>query len=109
MSEMAQVSADCLEVEHKPLSLGKTVFKLMNTAGKWLSRARFLSHSLRILGWRVSLVVDGYCCDGSELTSLLNMHYVPWRHSFRRMYDLPPTTTTYSAQDVIEENAARLL
>jgi nucleoside-diphosphate-sugar epimerase len=92
MSEMAQVSADCLGVTRKPVLFDKRVFDLMNAAGKWLARARLLPHSLRILGWRVSLVADGYCCDGSALTRLLDMQYMPWKDSFRRMYKLPAAT-----------------
>lgn len=107
MSDMAKVAADCLGVSYMPLFLGKTMFSLVNTAGKWLSGARFLPHALRILGWRVSLVIDGYCCDGSELTQLLGMRYAPWRDSFHRMYELPPPIAGYSVQTSTEAQGIR--
>jgi nucleoside-diphosphate-sugar epimerase len=90
MADMAKVAADCLGVNYKPLPVGKPLFRLMGTAGRVLSGATFLPHSLRILGWRVSLVVNGFCCDGTELTELLDMQYSPWRDSFHRMFEFPP-------------------
>jgi nucleoside-diphosphate-sugar epimerase len=90
MADMARVAADCLGVNYKPLPIVKTLFCLMGSVGRVLSGATFLPHSLRILGWRVSLVVDGFCCDGTELTEMLDMRYSPWRDSFRRMFELPP-------------------
>jgi len=90
MADMAKVAADCLGVHYKPLPVGKPLFRLMGTAGRVLNGATFLPHSLKILGWRVSLVVDGFCCDGTELTELLDMQYSPWGDSFHRMFDSQP-------------------
>lgn len=90
MADMARLAADCLGVNYKPLPVGTPLFRLMGDAGRVLSGTTFLPHSLRILGWRVSLVVNGFCCDGTALTELLEVRYSSWRNSFHRMFELPP-------------------
>jgi len=100
MADMARLTADCLRVNYKPLPVKKALFRLTSVAGEILSGVTFLPHSLRILGWRVSLVVNGYCCDGTELTELLDMPYSPWRDSFHRMFELPPPS--YSVETSTE-------
>jgi nucleoside-diphosphate-sugar epimerase len=86
MGEMAGIAAECLGVAFRPLPIARQLFRPMGVIGSALAGAAFLPHPLRTLGWRVSLVVDGFCCDGSELTRLLGMSYSPWRESFQRMY-----------------------
>jgi hypothetical protein len=50
------------------------------------SQSRVLPHSLRTLAWRLSLLLNGLSCNGSELTLLLGASYKPWRHAFGEMY-----------------------
>jgi len=53
----------------------------------WQSAA--LPHWIKISAWRLSLVLDGLYCDGSELTNLLHFKYQPWREAFGRLYAEP--------------------
>ena len=94
MADMARVAAACLGVNYTPLPTGKVLFRLAGTLGRVLCGATFLPHSLRILGWRVSLVVDGFRCDGAEVTRMLDMRYLPWSDSFHRMFELRPRTAS---------------
>lgn len=89
MAELAEEAANCLGVDYQPLPIGKPLFRLAGGLGRVLSSISFLPHAARILGWRVSLVVDGFSCDGSELTQLLEMKYVPWKAFIRQMYESP--------------------
>jgi nucleoside-diphosphate-sugar epimerase len=98
MADMAQLAADSLGVDYKPLPVGRPLFRFMGAAGTLLSGTPFLPHFLRILGWRVSLVVNGFCCDGTELTQLLRIQYSPWRESFPRMFELDPPIASASSR-----------
>jgi nucleoside-diphosphate-sugar epimerase len=104
MADMASVAADCLGVSYKPLPIGKTLFALMETVGRVLSDATFLPHSLRIFGWRVCLVVDGFCCDGRELTEILHMRYSTWKDSFHRMFEPPPPMPSTPSKHFVRAN-----
>jgi nucleoside-diphosphate-sugar epimerase len=107
MADMARVAATCLGVNYKPLPIGKGLFCLMGTVGRVLCCATFLRHSLRIWGWRVSLVVDGFCCDGTELTAMLDMRYLPWSDSFHRMFELPPPMASTPSKDLVISNPSQ--
>lgn len=106
MAELAEEAANCLGVSYKPLPIGKPLFRLASGLGKLLSAASFLPHAVRILGWRVSLVVDGFCCDGSELTQLLRMEYSPWKQSMRHMYDFPDLDVGFSVEPLVKDEVA---
>ncbi len=96
MAELAEQAAKCLGMPYQPLPIGAPLFRLAGVLGKVLSAVSFLPHAVRILGWRVSLVVDGFCCDGSELTRLLRMEYSPWKESMRRMYEIPEPDSEFA-------------
>jgi nucleoside-diphosphate-sugar epimerase len=106
MAELAEEAANCLGVSYQPLPIGKPLFRLAGRLGKLLSAARFLPHAVRILGWRVSLVVDGFCCDGSELTELLQIEYSPWKRAMRRMYDFPGPDVDFSVEPSVQGRVA---
>jgi nucleoside-diphosphate-sugar epimerase len=106
MAELAEEAADCLGVQYQPLLIEKPLFRLASVIAKLLSAARFLPHAVRILGWRVSLVVDGFCCDGSELTQLLQMKYSPWRESLHRMYELPAPCVEFDIEPSEQDKVA---
>lgn len=72
--------------DHRPIAVPSVAEDLARkVTGAWPVWQR-APYSVMIAAWRASLLLEGLFCDGSELTRLLNMQYVPWREGFERMY-----------------------
>lgn len=86
MGEIAAGVADSIGVAYHPIALPRWVVSGLGAFRGTFWQSPWLPHWIRISAWRISLVTGGFYCDGSELTSLLQMKYQPWREGFRTMY-----------------------
>jgi UDP-glucose 4-epimerase len=86
MGEMAEHAAGLLGIPYSPIALPKNSAALLSPFLGSFWQASFMPHFFQITTWRVSLVLNGFYCDGSPLTNLLGMKYIPWREGFRKMF-----------------------
>jgi UDP-glucose 4-epimerase len=86
MGEIAGQVAQAIGVRHRPIVLPQWLLSCLRAVRSPIWQSAALPHWIKILAWRLSLVLDGLYCDGSELTNLLQFKYQPWRQAFERIY-----------------------
>ncbi len=85
MGEVAAETARALGLPFEPLPLAAPLARL----GRLASSSRLWAlapHRASVAAWRASLMLAGLSCDGSDVTRLLGMTYVPWREGLAGMY-----------------------
>jgi len=89
MGEIAGQIASVIGAPYRPITLPGWLVASLGILRSPYWSANWLPHFVKISAWRISLVADGFYCDGSELTDMLGMRYLPWRDGFRGMYRAP--------------------
>jgi len=89
MGEISTQAARALGVQHRPIVLPPWFLYCSCALHSPIWQNAALPHWIKISAWRLSLVLDGLYCDGSELTNLLQFKYQPWRQAFETMYAEP--------------------
>jgi nucleoside-diphosphate-sugar epimerase len=89
MGEITSQAAQSIGVRHRPIVLPSWLLYCLRTVRSPIWQSAALPHWIKISAWRLSLVLDGLYCDGSELTNLLHFKYQPWRQAFEKLYAEP--------------------
>ncbi len=89
MGEITRQVALSIGTTQRPIVLPSWLLCCLRATRSPIWQNAFLPHWIKILAWRGSLVLDGFYCDGSELTNLLHFKYQPWRQAFESMYAGP--------------------
>ncbi|MGB7759055.1 MAG: NAD-dependent epimerase/dehydratase family protein [Bryobacteraceae bacterium] len=86
MGAISEQIARAIGADYRPIRLPHWLMTCLRSSAWPIWQTRFIPHPLRISAWRLSLVIEGLYADGSELTSLLNFRYRPWKEEFPAMY-----------------------
>lgn len=89
MGQIAEQIARANGIEYRPIRLPGWLMTCLGWSAWPLWQSSFVPYLIRVSAWRMSLVVQGFHSDGSELTRLLDLKYRPWQESFAEMYAEP--------------------
>lgn len=89
--EIARAIAEANEAPYRPIRVPGVLKRLLDMGAGGL-QLPFLPHGLQVTAWRTQLLLDGLYCDGSPLTTLLDLEFQDWRKGVHRMYAEDPRT-----------------
>jgi UDP-glucose 4-epimerase len=86
MGQIAEQIARVIGAGYRPIRLPQWLMTCLGWSAWPFWQSSFMPHLIRISAWRLSLVIEGFYADGSELTHMLDLQYRPWKEGFAAMY-----------------------